>query len=247
MIDIAMLTCNRRRITKLAIHELKLRTTTPHRLIVVDNGSTDGTPQMLHELKSMGLVDVVLELEDNHGVHWGHNTLLNMVTSEPYYISADNDLIPASPVDGVDWLARLIHLAQRFPEYGAIACRPHVLIGEGGNLFNGAPEIKERGHVGAHLRIMQTQAVRDTGGWQREKRPSRNHEERWICGKLREAGFVVGYSRDIRCIHLFGDDTLGEDPWGYTHGTYHEGHREIWPPVNRFSWDRQGIDWETCE
>ena len=114
-------------------------------------------------------------------------------------------------------------------------------------MFEDAPQVKERGHIGAHLRLMNTAAVREVGGWAKEKRPSRNHEEKWICGRLRKAGYKVGYSRDVRAIHFFGDNELGEDDWGYTEGTYHEGHREVWPPVNRFGWERLDVDWETCQ
>ena len=64
---------------------------------------------------------------------------------------------------------------------------------------------------------------------------------------INKAGFKVGYSRYIRCIHQFGNPDLGEDQHGYTAGTYHEGHREIWPPANHYGWERMGVDWETCE
>ena len=246
MIDICMLTCNRARITKIAIEELNWRTTTEHRLVVVDNGSTDGTPDMLADLYGDGLIDELALLPDNTGVHWGHNTLLEMVRSE-LYVSTDNDLVPQSPIIGGDWLALLVDLMALNPDYAAIACRPHVMIGDGRDMFDGSPPIKERGHIGAHLRLMNTAAVREAGGWAKEKRPSRNHEEKWICGRLRKAGYKVGYSRDVRAIHFFGDNELGEDDWGYTEGTYHEGHRDVWPPVNNYSWERMGIDWETCQ
>ena len=247
MTDIMMLSCNRSRLTELSIREIAARTTTPCRLVVLDNGSTDDTPQMLQRLYLEGIVHKLLLHPENCGVHWGHNRLLDEVESD-LYVCADNDLIPQSPVDGVDWLALLLRLITLYPDYSAIACRPHVMIGDNvDKMFApGVPEIVQRAHIGAHLRLMRADAVRDVGGWQKQVRPSRNHEEKWICGRLRKAGWKVGYSRDIHCIHQFGDSDLGEDPWGYTEGTYHEGHREIWPPVNHWNWERMRIDWETC-
>jgi len=248
MIDIAMVSCNRCRITATALHEIKRRTTTPHRMLVLDNGSEDDSVRMLQAHYEKGYIDVLVLLKENTGIHWAHNTLLDMVESRPYYVCTDNDLVPCVPVDGKDWLARLIDLAERNPDYGAIACRPHILIGEGGGLFRDSPEIKNRGHVGAHLRIMKTDDVKATG-WRREKRPARNHEEKTICGKLRKRGLKVGYSRDIRSINLFGEKDQGEDPWGYPETSDHKarGHRDIWPPVDAFQWRKRGVDWETCK
>jgi GT2 family glycosyltransferase len=242
-----MLSCNRKRITRTTIEEIKRRTMTPHRLVVLDNGSVDGSDVMLYDMQRDGVIDGAVFSTENKGVHWGHNALLDLVET-PLYVCADNDLVPQSPIGGLDWLMRLMLLMERHMEdYAAIACRPHVMIGDSVvKMFADAPEVVERGHIGAHLRLMRTEAVRATGGWQRQVRPSRNHEEKWICKRLKKDGWKVGYSRDIRCIHLFGDPELGEDPWGYSEGTYHEGHTDRWPPVHHFQWDRQGVDWETC-
>jgi GT2 family glycosyltransferase len=241
-----MLSCNRLRVTRTAIEEIVARTTTPYRLTVLDNGSTDGSGEMLHGLWQDRAINNLMRHKDNNGVHWGHNWLLDQVQT-PLYICADNDLIPQSPIDGVDWLALLLGVMERHPDYAAIACRPHVMIGDSVvKMFADAPEVVERGHIGAHLRLMRTEAVRATGGWQRQVRPSRNHEEKWICKRLKQDGWKVGYARDVRCIHLFGEPELGEDSWGYSAGTYHEGHTDRWPPVHHFQWDRQGVDWETC-
>ena len=127
MIDIVMLSCNRARLTKISIEEITNRTTTPYRLTVMDNGSFDGSPEMLRQLEARGLIDRLVLSEDNFGVHWGFNQLLEIaaVDSYPYYICTDADLIPSVPVDGGDWLDRLITLMDLSPEYGAIACRPH--------------------------------------------------------------------------------------------------------------------------
>ena len=247
MIDIAMVSCNRGRITASAIQEIRARTTTPYRLLVLDNGSEDDSVRILQAHYDKGYIDVLVLLKENTGIHWAHNMLLDMVESERY-VCTDNDLVPCVPTEEGDWLSRLIDLAERNPNYGAIACRPHILIGEGGGLFKDSPEIKDRGHVGAHLRIMPTAAVRKSGGWKREKRPARNHEEKTICGKLRKRDLKVGYSRDIRCIHLWGKEEEGEDDWGYPahHDHKARGHRDIWPPVDAFAWYKRGVDWETC-
>jgi len=63
---------------------------------------------------------------------------------------------------------------------------------------------------------------------------------------LKLAGWLSGYARDIRAIHLWGEPELGEDNWGYEAGSDH-GHRAIWPPPHTFNWHRRGVDWETCQ
>ena len=245
-IDIVMLTCNRARITEVCIRELNERTTSPHYLTVLDNGSQDNTPDVLTGLLEEGLIDRLIFSPKNKGVHWGFTRLLERVKSKPWYVCTDNDIIPESPNLEGDWLEKLIAVAERHPEFAAVAVRPHILIGEHGSLFEGAPEIRERGHCGAVLRLMKTCLVRKVGGWRKVEQPSRNNEERYICGQLRREGYKVGYARDVRAIHLFGEEELGEDPWGYPQGVEH-GHREIWPPVNHFSWQRCRIDWLTCK
>lgn len=243
-IDICLLSCNRRRITETSIYAIQTRTTTPYRLRVLDNGSVDGSDELIKDLALGGLIDEFYLSPENNGVHWGFNFLLGMVQSDPY-ICTDNDIIPPVPVDGRDWLARLLDLGERYPDYAAIACRPHIMIGDNVNrMFADAPEIVQRDHVGAVLRLMRPSLVREVGGWKDVRHPSRNNEEWHICGLLRKAGHEVGYSRDLRIIHLWGEGDE-EDPWGYPLGVEH-GHVDRWPPVNRYGWERLGIDWETC-
>jgi glycosyltransferase involved in cell wall biosynthesis len=246
MIDIAMLTCNRARITEISIREIAARTVTPYRLHVVDNGSVDGTRDVLTDLWGDGLIHSIGLSDENNGVHWGFNELLKMATG-PFYVCTDPDIVPPSPTEDGDWLARLLALTATHPGYAAIACRPHVMIGDNvERMFAGAPEVVQRDHVGAVLRLMRTAEVRNVGGWRKVKHPSRNNEEWYICGQLRKAGWAVGYARDIPVIHLFGDPGHGEDPWGYPQGVEH-GHKDRWPPVNHYSWERMGIGWETCQ
>ncbi|NIP84945.1 MAG: glycosyltransferase [Planctomycetales bacterium] len=245
-IDVCLLACNRERITRTSVAEIGARTTTPHRLVVLDNGSTDGTEDLLASLVADGQVDVLLWYLDNYGVHLGHNTLLENVDSE-LYVSTDNDLVPQAPTEAGDWLGLLIDLMRRHPDYAAIACLPHFLVGDSlARWLDGAGEVIERPWCGAALRLMRTEAVQQAGGWRATQNPSRNNEERWICGKLRENGWKTGYARDVRCIHLWGEPERGEDAWGYPAGFEH-GHRPVHPPPDRYNWHRLGINWETCK
>jgi hypothetical protein len=248
-IDIAMVVCDRPRLTETSICEIKARTEMPHQLIVLDNGSQRQTTAVLANLYYEGAIDILIRSPQNKGIHWAHNTLLDHVMSKPYYVSTDNDLIPSYPTADGCWLTRLVALADEWTGYAALACRPHVMIGDSPSIWNGAPEVLIRHWVGAHLRLMFTESVRVTG-WNRQKfDPKRNNEERFICGQLTAMGHKVGYARDIRCIHLFGDPDRGEDPWGYTVSMTPQdhGHNEVWPPVHHYQWDKMGVNWMTCE
>lgn len=247
MTDIAVLACNRHRLTKICLEEIIMRTVSYCRLVVCDNGSSDGTDEVVISMYKNHLINEIILMSENTGVHWGHNTLLDSVQSE-LYVSTDADLVPMVP-DDKDWLEKLVDLMHDYPDYGAIACLPHAMIGDNPKKWEHDGRIAERRWVGAHLRIMRTDLVKQVGGWQKHKRPSRNDEERWICSKITEAGYKVGYAMNVRCIHLFGSEEHGEDPWGYPEEMTPEehGHREIWPPPNYSSWERLGVDWETCQ
>jgi GT2 family glycosyltransferase len=244
--DICMLVYNRPRITEVSIRELKARTTSPHRLIVLDNGSDVQTCDLLIQLQSENLIDLLLHLDTNTGVHNGHNILLKHVQSD-IYVSTDNDIVPQGPIGGQDWLSLASKLLRCHDDYAALSLLPHYLVGDNLSKWLSSPtEIITRAYAGAVLRLMHTDLVRKAGGWKKTRNPSRNNEERWIGKRLAEQGYKVGYCRDIRAIHLWGEPDLDEDPWGYEVGSTH-GHRDVWPPPDRYNWHRTGANWETCK
>lgn len=226
--DIVMVTYNRIDFTRKAISYIFGRTKTPYRLIVVDNNSVDGTQEMLLELKKQGVIHHLILLEENYGIHMAKNYGLSLVRSTPYYIDTDNDLLCADLKP--DWIQQLVTLMDKHPEYGAIACRPQVLVGRGGNEFDNVEEVKEFNHVGAHLRIMRTEAVKKSGGWEKNWEANRNHEDSFIAAALLSEGYKVGYAKNIRCWHQFGVN------WNYGNIPIQvHGHRDMWPPPEH--WD----------
>jgi glycosyltransferase involved in cell wall biosynthesis len=218
-IDLVMTTYNRIDFTKKSIQYIKERTTTPYRLIVVDNNSNDGSQEILYKLKQDGTIHHLILLEENYGIHMAKNYGLALVRSERYYIDTDNDLLCAKLQP--DWISSLISLMDAYPKFGAISCRPQILVGRGGKEFDVPEEVVKFNHTGAHLRIMRTEVVRSVGGWEKTWTANRNHEDSFIAGKLQ---------KDVRCFHMFGTN------WGYKDipiGVH--GHREMWPPAEH--WD----------
>lgn len=205
-----MVTYNRLQFTKKVIEHLIERTTSPFRLIIVDNASSDGTMDYLNKIKAdTGLIKRLIPSKINLGLQAAKNLGLEYVESN-YFVDTDNDCL--CPKLDPDWLARLRSFLDQYPDFAAIALRPQVLVGVG-PIFKDAKEIVENNLAGGSFRIMRTQLVREVGGWVND---FENRREEWeICGKLRRKGFKVGYTRDIFTYHMFGEN------WGYDENIPH--------------------------
>jgi GT2 family glycosyltransferase len=85
-----------------------------YELIVIDNASSDGTPEYLQEF-SKGHANVKIQLNDvNKGYAGGNNNGIALANSE-YIVLLNNDtLVPAG------WLDRLLFLFQNHPNIGLI-------------------------------------------------------------------------------------------------------------------------------
>lgn len=237
MTDIIMVTWYRPEITELAIRTIK-RNTWPenHRLVVIDNGSPAGMQDKLYQLHENGYIDQLVLNKENIGLEPARNQGLELVKSE-WFVCADNDCLPprkpeaACQLCAVDWLKQLLNLQMLNPEYMSIACRTQVMIGTG-NIFEGHENegLVEFPHPGGSLRLMNTELVKDLGGWRNEV-GGRGTEERYIGAKISEAGYKSAFAVNVPCLHLFG--LKNSDRWGYDKDWNPEttGHSDIWHPV----------------
>lgn len=223
--------------TELVIKTI-IRNTDPehYRLVVLDNGSDGDTPDMLQQMHDAGLIDELILLKTNLGLEAARNFMLKHSTLSDYFICVDNDCLPPPMEHGQDWVERLVNLMKYNPKYAAIAARTQVMIGTG-NIFEEADEhdddLVDFPHPGGSLRIMRTKAVFDVGGWDREE-PGRGAEERYICGKLSEAGHKTAFAAKVNTLHLFGmRGEHGTDRWGYDASLKPQdtGHSDISHPA----------------
>lgn len=232
-IDIHFVSWNRPAITALAIRTIA-RNTKPenYRLVVLDNGSSLEQQDMLHNLQDNGIIDELILWDKNYGLEAARSHLLSGSYS-PFFICADNDCLPAPITEERDWVERLVELMEKYEDFAAISCRTQVMIGTG-NIFEEADiagdDIVEFPHPGGSLRIMRTQVVKDVGGWDRHA-DGRGAEERFICGKLHDAGWRTAFAVKIRTLHLFG--LQNTDRWGYDKDLRPEdtGHSDISHPA----------------
>jgi len=234
MFDLHLVSWNRPKMTELVIRTIHRNTNRDdYRLVVLDNNSDLETKQMLAHLHDNGLIDEVILMPSNEGLEAARQYLLinNTYPDSRYFVCIDNDCLPPK-----NWLPDMIDLMEKYEDFAAISQRTQVMIGTG-NIFDVADDlgddIVEFPHPGGSFRIMRTQAVRDVGGWDR-KAPGRGAEERFICGKLRDAGYRTAFAVKIQCLHLFGTRGLfGTDRWGYEKDLKPEdtGHSDISHPA----------------
>lgn len=196
-VDIFITSYLRPQFTGETLRYLKERTKNPYRVFLIDNG---GNEQFKNQ------VDYYIGLGKNMGIHCAWNLALSMAETE-YFITSDNDIYV--PQLEPDWLTQMVNFMDLLPSYAAISLHPHVFIGIAGEDPKDPEDVKEAPMCGAVMRIMRTADVREVGGWEHKIDPKRNHEERTISSRLRDAGFKVGRTTRIRAYHPFPPN------WGY--------------------------------
>jgi GT2 family glycosyltransferase len=189
---------------------------------VIDNGSEDWLQKSL-----VGTTDIYVKLDKNYGLEYAKHLGMQFVTSR-YFISTDNDIL-IYKYENPDWLGRLVNLMDTNAVYGALACRPQILVGTG-NLFAGKEdqEIVEFWRCPGYMRIMRTDWVKGVGGW-KDERPLRGHEEYWIGEQFAKQGYKMGWANHVQCWHLFGKEDT--DAWGYPKEmtSQEHGHNPVYP------------------
>lgn len=111
--DVIVVAWNKLEYTTRCLESILRHTTVPIRLLVVDNGSTDGTPAFLHALaqREPGRL-VVLRQPDNLGWVTGSNVGLRQANA-PFACLLNNDLVVLP-----GWLEQMLAVAERDPQIG---------------------------------------------------------------------------------------------------------------------------------
>lgn len=117
-VDIIILTYQRLYFLKEVIDEIKNRTIYPYRLIVVDNGSTDGTREWIQEMYKQGKIWKYVFTKENLFMTEAFTKGLELVESK-YFITTQDDLVP--PKVSPCWLTQEVQLLDKHKEFVSIS------------------------------------------------------------------------------------------------------------------------------
>jgi GT2 family glycosyltransferase len=192
-----IVTFNRLQLTKTTIKDLYKTAGREFNLVIVDNGSTDGTVEYLKSLK-----DITLILNNkNKGIAIGRNIALLEADKlkTDYFCTADNDV---KMPDG--WLEECIKILEANKGYGAIGVsfepKPYPLVTKNGYTF----QDKSAGNLGTAISVFRKQLHQMIGFFNTEYSEFYGLEDSDFFMRARVAGFKLGYIEKMG-IHL-GED-----------------------------------------
>ena len=119
-IDILLVSYNRLNLLQITIKAIKKRTEYPYRLIVIDNGSDDGTIEWILNAYVNKKIDDIVLLGVNIGLGKAFQEGFKKVKSE-YFITCTDDVIP--PKVNPCWLTQELETIKNNPEYGGITMK----------------------------------------------------------------------------------------------------------------------------
>ena len=199
-------------------------------MIVVDNGSTDGSKEWCDtELKKLGekhgIPVTVLHNESNIGCSFARNQAID-VASGQYLVFADNDISPRTR----RWMPKMRELLDSDEKIGMVGpkmiytWKPHPIqcagvgISRRGHVcFNGrgaaidAPAFNTQCEVQCLISaclIIPAELIKNHGGFDEAFHPVQ-FEDFDLCYRLREAGYKALYTPDVEMYHFESVTTQG--------------------------------------
>lgn len=117
-VNMVIATFNRLFYTKVCIPNIieTASSTIPYMLTVIDNGSTDGTPDYLKELFEAKKIHNLLLLKENIGVSKAHNIGWKLFNDIDIYGKIDNDVLFLKN----NWLDDIVNVLDNAPELGVL-------------------------------------------------------------------------------------------------------------------------------
>ena len=220
--SIVVVVCNNIELTKMCVNSIR-RYTEPgtYEIIIVDNGSTDGTAQWLKQQKDLKCISNV----DNLGFVRGCNQGIGEAGGSDVLL-LNNDTVVSN-----NWLANMRRCLYSSPYIGAVGavtnyCSNHqaILVGYQSleemhdfarqNNNSNPRRWEERLRLVAYCLLLKGEAVKKAGLLDERFSPG-NYEDDDYSFRLLQAGYRLMLCHDV-FIHHFGSATFRGDPAAYT-------------------------------
>jgi GT2 family glycosyltransferase/SAM-dependent methyltransferase len=210
--SIVMLTSNQLDYTRLCLASIRSRTDEPYEVIVVDNGSTDGTVEYLRNMEGVRLIANA----ENRGFPAAVNQGIRVARGD-YILLLNNDCIVTT-----GWLSRLLDAVNCAPEVGLAGPCSNRVSGEQ-QIPAGYDQLSDldgfawewtKSHAGQRVAtdrlvafcLLIKRSVIDRVGLLDERFGLGNFEDDDFCRRALDAGFKLVVAKDA-FVHHFGSIT----------------------------------------
>ncbi len=198
-----------------------------YRVIVVDNGSSDGSSELVKErYPAFTLVQNESNLGFSGGINVGIRHALHNTSSE-YIVLLNNDMVIVDP----DWLSKMIGATKASERIGIVGCR---LLAPPGKILEDTAKILPGFYVGGALRrllplpsqkvdeshasyetnvggggVLVKRVVFERVGLFNERYDPFCFEDAELCARARRAGFLIVQDGRVPILHT-GSATLSQ-------------------------------------
>jgi len=205
LVSIVIVNWNAKEFMQQCAKSLKQNTVYPkYEVIAVDNGSKDGSVELLKQLKKKGLVHKVIFNKGNRGFAAANNQGFKAAKGQ-YLFMLNNDVLLVK-----GWLSKAIELLESDKRIAAVGS---TLIG-----FNDSPKNvtkaspKEKQTLCGAAMVMKKTALEQIGLLDAEEfSPAYGEETDW-CYRARNAGFKLFETSDSVIKHFGSGSTLKQLP-----------------------------------
>lgn len=229
MISIILLHHNKAEYSRACLHSLLRTASTEFEVINVDNGSRDGTPEVLDEWERDAAAKSIptqrLVFPENIGAIRGRNEAMHRAHGK-YFVFLDNDTLVAQP----DWLAQMRAFLEADPQRGIVAPKLvfpwepfHIECCGAAVSPGGRIKYLARGQERYSLTDPQKVQCAISAAWMFPRRvydaigeldevySPVQYEDLDYCYRAREAGFEVWTLPSVEIYHFEHTTTAGSD------------------------------------
>jgi GT2 family glycosyltransferase len=205
---VMLVTYNRLNLTKRMLDNFFSATTSPYRLIIVDNGSTDGTTEYLKNINHniTNCQDILLHFnEKNKGIASGRNKCLEIADqyNDPYLATVDNDVeMP------MNWLQDCIDIMEKTSNF-YIGVNMEDINYPLTTLNGKIIQYKNAGNLGSACMVFPQKLHHDIGFFYGYETLYATEDADWGM-RSRLAGFHMGYLQQNGIHFGVGDVDTGE-------------------------------------